>query len=506
VTAALTLLAQAPAPPQELLEVQRAIEERMISDLPYLAPILCLLVAALGAIVLALFLPARRQALVAWFVGALHLGAVVAAALLWVLADPRETMEGTVMVDGLFLAAAGAIGLAGAIAVALLRAEVADTDREGELYAVLAGASLGSTVLIGANDAALLALAVALVGICSYVMTGYLRRAERSNEASIKFYIYGTVAAAVMVYGLTWWFGLAGTTDFAAMGPALVEAPDVAVLLAAVLFLAGLGFKASIVPFHFWAPDAYEGAPTSVAAFLSVVPKAAALVALARILPEALPGSLLGWPTAIGVLAAASMLLGTLAMIPQRNAVRLLAYSSISQTGFMLIGVAALGSSDQGVPALIYYIAAYAVTNLTAFAVVAAVERETGSVELEAFRGLGRRHPWWAAALVLSLLSLLGVPPLAGFIGKLEVFTAAIDAEMVWLAVVGIVATVISLYPYLRIFGPAVLDSPSAVRRPAALGPALIGALLVAAVATVGIGIGAEPFLDVAQQAVALEV
>jgi NADH-quinone oxidoreductase subunit N len=424
---------------------------------------------------------------------------------LWTLAEFRETMEGTLMVDGMFLATAGIIGIAGAIAVALLRAEVAGTDREGELYAVLAGASLGSVVLAGANDVSMLALAVGLIGICSFVMAGYLRRAARSNEASIKFYIYGTVAAAVMVYGLSWLFGLSGTTDFAAMGPELASAPEVAVLAAAVMFLVGLGFEASLVPFHFWAPDAYEGAPLSVAAYVSVIPKAAAIVALARVLPEILPDALFEWPTALAALAAASMVFGTAAMFPQQNAVRLLAYSSISQSGFMLIGVAALDGSAQGIPALLYYLIAYAVTNLAAFGVVAAVERETGSVEIEAFRGLGRRHPWWTAALVLSLLSLLGVPPLAGFVGKLEVFTAAIDADMAWLAGVGILATVVSLYPYLRLIAPATLDAGGLGIPRGRLRPALVLAAIVATLATVGIGVGAEPFLDVAEQAVARE-
>ncbi len=501
---AVALLGQAPAPPPEILEEQRAMEERMISDLPYLAPILCLVAAAVGGVILALALSGRRQLLVAWWVGALHVGAIAAAILVWTIGGFREAMEGTLIVDGTLLAAAGVIGGAGAIAVCLLRSEVAGSDREGELYAVLAAASLGSLILAGANDAALLALALGLVGICSYVMTGYLRRAERSNEASIKFYIYGTVAGATMVYGLTWWFGLTGTTDFARMGPALADAPEAAVIVATGLFLVGLGFKASVVPFHFWTPDAYEGAPLSVAGYLSVIPKVGALLALARVLPEALPDGLLGWPTAIGVLAAASMLFGAAAMIRQRNAVRLLAYSTISQAGFMLIGVAALTDSADGVPALVYYLAAYGVTNLAAFAVVAAVERERGSVEIEAFRGLGRAHPWWTAALVVSLLSLVGIPPLAGFVAKLEVFAAAIDAEMVWLAVVGIVATVVSLYPYLRLIAPAVLDEPLGRVAAIRLRPALGAALLVATAGIAVVGIGAEPFLRVAEDAVPL--
>ena len=497
----LALLAQAPAPPETVVEMQKAMEERMISDLPYLAPIGLLLAAAVGAVVLALVLDRRRQALVGWYVGAMHLAAVVSAAVVWTSGGFRRTMEGTLLVDGTFLAAVGIVGVAGALSVAMLRAQIAGTDREGELYGVLAAASLGSVVLAGANDAALLALALGLVGICSYVLVGYLRAAARSNEASIKFYIYGTVAGAMMVYGLSWWYGFAGTTDFALTGTALADAPEAAVLAASGLFLAGLAFKASLVPFHFWAPDTYEGAPTAVAAFLSVVPKVGALLALIRILPEVLPEQLGGWPTLVGVLAAASMLLGATAMFPQRNAVRLLAYSSISQSGFLLIAVAAAGSSDDALPALLYYLAAYAITNLAAFAVVIAVERETGSVAVDAFRGLGRRRPWWAAALLVSLVSLIGIPPLAGFVGKLEVFTAAIDAEMAWLAVVGIVATVISLYPYLRLFGPAFLEEASIPAAAAGLRPILVAAALIAGVATVLVGIGAEPFLRVAEDA-----
>lgn len=498
--AALQPLAQASPPPEQVLEMQKAMEERMIADLPWLAPVGCLLAAAVGAVVLALLLPLARQRLVAWYVGGMHLAAVLAAGLVWGLGGFRATMEGTVMVDGPFLAAVAIAGVAGAVSVSLLRGQIAGSDREGELYGVLAAASLGSVVLAAANDAALLALALGLVGICSYVMVGYLRRADRSNEASLKFYIYGTVTGAIMVYGMTWWYGVAGTTDLSRVGEALAGAPQGVALAATALFLVGLGFKASLVPFHFWTPDTYEGAPTAVAAFLSVVPKVGALVALTRVLPEVLPAGHLGWPTLIGLIAAASMMLGVVAMIPQRNAVRLLAYSSISQSGFALIGVAALSGSEQGAPALIYYLAAYAVANLAAFAVVIAVERESGSVEVEAFRGLAARHPWWAGALLVSLLSLLGVPPLAGFVGKLEVFAAAIDAGMSWLAVVGVIATVISLYPYLRLFGPAILDRAKAPRR---LRPrsAILLAGAGATVATVAIGVGAEPFLSISEQA-----
>lgn len=498
---ALELLAQAPPPPPELIEAQKAMEERMIADLPFLAPIGLLVLAAVGGVALALVLPASRQRLAAWYVGGLHLLVGLAAAVVWLEGGFRVTMEGTFIVDGLFLCGAGIIGITGAISVAMLRSQIADTDREGDMYAVLAAASLGSLVLAGAGDAAMLALALGLASICSYVMVGYQRRAERANEASLKFYIYGTVASAAMVYGLTFWYGLAGSTTFAEMGDALAGAPAAIVVLSGVLVIAGLGFKASVVPFHFWAPDSYEGAPTSIAGYLSVVPKIGAVVALVRILPAVFPDSLLGWPDAIAVIAAATMMFGALAMIPQQNSVRLLAYSSISQSGFMLIGVAAAASGALGVESLLYFLAAYAVANLGAFAVVAVLERETGSVGVAAMAGLGRRRPWMAAALLLCLLSLIGIPPLAGFVGKLELFTAALEADMLWLAIVGIIATVVSLYPYLRLFAPAILDDtvvPHQARRPSGAAAASVAATLL----VVAAGLGAEGLLAVANQAI----
>ncbi len=483
----------------------KAMEERMIADLLWLSPIGALVLAAVIAVVLALVLPRDRQGLVgAWVAGA-HLAAAALAVACWLDRPFRAVMEGTVVVDGLSLALTGIVGVAGALSVGLVRPMAAGTDREGELYAVLAASSLGAVVLGSAADAALLAIALGLLSLTSFIMTGYLRRSSRGNEAALKYYIYGTVAGAIMVYGLTFWFGFAGTTDLVAIGRAMAEVPTAAAVLATALVVVGLGYKASLVPFHFWTPDVYDGAPLPVAAYLSVLPKLAGLVALARVLPMALPDGLLGWPTAVAVVAAVTMTLGNVAAIGQRDVVRLLAYSSIAQAGYLLMGVAAIVGSEQGLPALVYYAMAYAVTNLAAFGVVLAVQRERGSVDLAAFSGLGRAHPWWTAALVLALLSLLGLPPLSGFVGKLEVFRAAIDAGMAWLAVIAVINTVISLYPYLRVIGPAVLGEPTAhlaVKR-AAGGP-LAAAILAASVATIAVGVGAEPFLRVAEGAEAL--
>ncbi|CAA9471137.1 MAG: NADH-ubiquinone oxidoreductase chain N [uncultured Solirubrobacteraceae bacterium] len=484
------------------VQTAKAMEEEMLSDLLWLSPYGALVLAAIGAVVLALALPRHRQGLVGAYVAGAHLSAAALAAGVWLDRGFRSTMSGTVVVDGLALAIVGILGVSGAVTVALARPTVAGTDREGEFYAVLAAASFAAAVLSSAGDIALIALSLGLLSLSSFILAGYLRGSLRGNEAALKYYIYGTVAGAAMVYGLSFWFGLAGSTELGAIGRALPDAPVGMVVVSTVLVVVGLGYKASLVPFHFWTPDVYEGAPLPVTAYLSVLPKVAGLVALARVLPQALPDGSLGWPTAIAIVAAVTMTLGNLAALWQSNVVRLLAYSSIAQAGYLLMGVAAMDGSEAGLPALVYYLAAYAATNLAAFAVVLAVQRESGSADVAAFAGLGRRHPWWTAALVLSFLSLLGLPPLAGFVGKLEVFLAAIDAGQAWLAVVAVLNTVVSLFYYLRVIAPAVL-SPAAedTGQPRAATAALATALAVATVATVALGVVAEPLLDLANGA-----
>lgn len=485
------------------VEKMKAMEERMISDLPWLSPIGALAFGAIVAVALALALPRGRQGLVAAWVAGAHLTAAALAAAVWIDRGFATVMEGTVAVDGATLALTGIAGIAGALTVALAQPVVGGTDREGEFHAVLAATSMAAVVLAAASDIALIAISLGLLSLGSFVMTGYLRASHRGNEASLKYYIFGTVSAAIMVYGLSWWFGIAGSTSLITIGRALPGAPTAAVVASTTLVFAGLAYKASLVPFHFWAPDTYDGAPLPVAAYLSVLPKLAGLVALARVLPAALPGDAEGWSTALAVVAAVTMTVGNLAALRQRDVVRLLAYSSIAQSGYLLMGVAAIPGSEQGLGALLYYAAAYAVTNLAAFAVVLAVQRERGSVDVSAFAGLGRRHPAWTAALILSLLSLFGLPPLSGFVGKLEVFTAAIDAGQAWLAVVAIANTVISLHYYLRVIGPTVLDPevmpPCTGARPSR---SLGAGLAITAVLTVLVGVAAEPLLNVAADAI----
>lgn len=489
-------------------EQAKSMEEGMLRELIWLAPVGALVLGSVLAIVVAMFVARDRQGAAAWIAAGAHLLAAALAAYVWIDRGFMKLMGGVLMVDGLALVLTLVIGVSGAACIALSRSTLAGTDREGEFYATLTFASLSAVFLGMAADGALLGLAVAGLGLATFVMTGYLRGSRRGNEASIKYYIFGTVSGAAMLYGLSWWFGLAGTTDLGATGTALTQAPLGIVVASTALVLVGLGYKAAAVPFHFWTPDAYEGAPIPVAAFLSVVPKLAGVVALARILPMALPGDLAGWTTAIAVIAAVTMTVGNLAALSQQNLVRLLAYSSIAQTGYLLMGVAALEGSAQALPAIVYYAIAYAAMNLTAFAAVIAVQRYRGSVDLDALRGLGRHHPGWCLALGVSMLSLFGLPPLAGFVGKLELFTASIDAGQAWLAVVAVVNTVISLFYYLRVIGASVLDGERRVgwastSRPAILG-SVAGVLTVAALVTGAMGVAAEPLLELAADAVSL--
>jgi NADH-quinone oxidoreductase subunit N len=291
-----------------------------------------------------------------------------------------------------------------------------------------------------------------------------------------------------MIFGLSYWGGASGATLIADL-PAMDTMP-LAVILGFVAVVVGLGYKASLVPFHFWAPDAYEGAPLSIAAYLSVVPKIGALFALTQVVRDLPPET--GWTAVIAGLAVLSMTYGYLAALVQDNVIRLLAYSAIAQSGYFLLGIVAVGSSELALPSIILFAAAYAAMNMGAFAVAAATGRT-----LNDFGGLGRARPLMGIAMVIFLLSLVGIPPLAGFVGKFMLFAAAIEADLTWLAVVAIANSVLSLAVYLRVVVPM-------YRRPEQVYPLIDGppiwftvVVLVGLIATVGIGLGAQLLLGV---------
>lgn len=388
------------------------------------------------------------------------------------------------------------------------------TPYRGEFYALLLVAVLAICLAVGATNLIMLYLAMEFLSITSYILAGFFREDRRSGEAALKYFLYGATASAVMLYGMSLLYGAAGTTDLAGIAQALGQRGGDGLWLAVpaiILLLAGFGFKASLAPFHQWAPDTYEGAPTPITAFLSTASKATGFAVLIRVFLIALGAFQPQWAALLAAVSILTMTLGNLTALRQTNIKRMLAYSSIAQAGYILIGVVAVttmtgaGASPSpftGINGVLIYLFGYLATNAGAFAVVIAVEHRSGQVEIKDYAGLIRRAPWLAAMLFIFLLSLTGIPPTAGFIGKLFVFGAAVKAQMLPLAVIAALNSVISAFYYLNIvrymfFTPAEPDA-----EPIEVGRPLQGAVLLAGVLTLLIGLMPGPLIAWASQSV----
>ena len=341
------------------------------------------------------------------------------------------------------------LGEGALVSLLAIAAHFRGTVQEAHAPVALLFATVGGVLLVSSLDLGLIVLFLQMLSMGSYILVSLVRRDRRANEATLKFFIYAAVALAVMAYGLSFLFGLTGSLELRAIGRALAGADPVWVAVAFGLVVIGYAFEVTVVPFHFWAPDVYDGATAPVAGFLSVVPKIAGFGALLRFLLVALPDGLAAWPLVIAVLAALTMTLGNLAALRQTHLKRLLAYSSIAQAGYVLMVVAVAGRADSALSAAGFYLAAYLFMNLGAFVVTAQLERLTGSDRVAGLRGLGQRAPFAAAVFTLSLLSLAGIPPLAGFAGKVLLLEATLAGGLTWLAVVGAVNMAVSLYYYL---------------------------------------------------------
>jgi NADH-quinone oxidoreductase subunit N len=394
------------------------------------------------------------------------------------------------------------------------------TKDRGEFYTLLLLAGLAIALASASTNLVMIYLSIEFLSITSYILTGYLREDKRSTESAIKYFLYGAVTSAIMLYGLSLLYGATGSTDLAVIGATLAKG-DITlrwlIFPATVLVLAGLGFKIALVPFHQWSPDAYEGAPTPVTAFLSVGPKAAGFAVLLRLLLVALPDFQNDWAAILIGLSIVTMTVGNLVALWQTNIKRMLAYSSIAQAGYMLIGVAALPTLSQlpqvqsgftGINGLLLFLFAYLFTNLGAFAAVIAFENATGSVTIDDYAGLMRRAPWLAIALFIFLLSLIGIPPTAGFIGKFFVFAAAIqrnEPRFYILAVIGIANSVISVFYYYGVMRQMFLaPPPEGEGKPLQVSPALTFTIAFTTVMTFAIALYPQPFIDLATQSVQL--
>lgn len=362
-------------------------------------------------------------------------------------------------------------------------------DHEPEFLSFIAFASLAMCCLASARDILTLWFSLELLSISGYVMAAFLRAEERSIEAAVKYFLLGAASSAFMLFGFSYLYGITGRLDLGAIGQALAAAPVGPVLPAAILMvLVGFGFKVAMVPFHMWCPDVYEGAPTPVTAFLSVGPKLAGFAALARVLALAFPGGEAreAWEAVLGILAVATMTLGNLVALRQQNVKRMLAYSSIAHAGYLLAALIVLGRSSFALPGLVLYAIAYVFMNLGAFAVVLAVSHGTGDDRLPSYEGMSTRAPYLAAAWVVFALSLVGIPPTSGFLGKLYVLAATVDAKLYWLGTAIVLNSMVSLYYYFEVarrmyFRPAA--NPSRIRVGGgvgvAIGIALAGTLLL---------------------------
>jgi NADH-quinone oxidoreductase subunit N len=374
-----------------------------------------------------------------------------------------------------------------------------------EFLMVLALGTLGMLLTASAGDLMMIFIGIELSSIAVYVMTGFQRSRDESLEAAIKYFLLGIFATAILVYGMSWLYGLTGHTgleriaEYLTASPAMQTSP--AMVLALLLLVVGLAFKAAAVPFHMWTPDAYTGAPTPVTAFMSVGPKAAALVAIVRILVEAMSPLAQQWTVAIMVLAVLTMTLGNFVAIAQRNVKRMLAYSSIAHTGYMLTGLAAYRpiEADTAVPSVLFYSFAYVFMNIGAFGIVIWVQHRGGGTYLEDYNGLGARAPLAAAALAVCLFSLLGVPPLLGFWAKYYVIVAAIEARLVWLAVWVVVTSAISAYFYLRVIAAMYFGESTHELRHQPTGLLAVGVGL-SVLATIFFGVVSAPILVLASQ------
>ena len=327
-----------------------------------------------------------------------------------------------------------------------------------ELYALLLMITTGLLFLVGAQHLALVYVGLELVSLLSYLLTGFLKKESLSAEGALKYFLFGSLASGAFLYGVSLIYGLTGTMDIPYLSSLSVTWNKAPVLgtIAILLLMVGLGFKVALVPFHMWAPDAYEGAPTPVAAFLSVGPKLAGFALIARIFLEGFSPSLTLWPYALAFLSFLTMTFGNLVALAQTNVKRLLAYSSIAHAGTMLIGLAV--ASPLGLTATLYYLVAYLLMNMGAFLGVIVVGHASGREDLGAFAGLSRREPALAAMITLSLLSLAGIPPMAGFFAKMWIFGAALKAGSIWLAIAAAVNSVISLFYYAKIIKAMYLD------------------------------------------------
>ncbi len=421
----------------------------MVSMLGDVVPEVTVVIGGVVVLLYALAAPRARQQGAAW----LALGTVIGAAAitLTMLGGVQAlTFFGTYARDDVAAFGRLIVLLATAATILLSVRWFARDPRHGEYYTLLLYSALGAMLLAGATDLKEFVVAMLLSSATGFVLAAYHRRSSASAEAAIKYYLIGALANSATLMGVALLFGAAGGTTFAALAAGLPAVGGPAVVGGVSLVVVGLAFKLGAVPAHPWVPDVAQGAPAPVAAFITSVPKVGAFIFLARLV-MVLPAGSVGWEVLAAVIAAATMTLGNLASLWQDDVRRLLGWSAVSQTGYGLMAIVALGRSELAIPALLFFLAAYVPGNFAAFGTVVALRGRTALAE---YAGVARVRPWLAGSLALSFLSFIGVPPLSGFVAKLLLFLVAIQAGFAWLAIVAAINTVISIFYYVRVLAP----------------------------------------------------
>lgn len=478
--------------------------QSIVQQLPAIVPEIILTVVGVGILFVDLWLRDNQKKLLSDLAAFGALAALVS--LIWTTGFGREVLLGGMFFSDTFSVFLRAVLYGGLFVLVLSSREFIGQSNmpRSEFLTLLLFAVVGAAFMVGAGDLISFYIGLELLSVSSYIMAGMRRDDHGSQEAALKYFLNGALSSAIILFGLSLVFGLTGTTNLLEIGAAFAAgaAPMPVVLTALVFVIAGLGFKVAAVPFHLWVPDTYQGAPTPVTAFLSVISKGAAFGAALRIFYFALQPLDQQWMVHLALLAAVTMTWGNVTALLQDNIKRLFGYSSIAQAGYILIGLAV--GTVAGMSASLFYILAYMFTNLGAFAVIMAVSNAGGSDEVKAYRGLSQRNPYLAASMVIFFLSLVGIPFTAGFFGKFYLIAATLQVGMVWLAVLAALNSVISVGYYYKVIRAMYLDDPLAGGPEAALeqeaggnggltalriSPALQIAVTIALVATLAIGI-----------------
>jgi NADH-quinone oxidoreductase subunit N len=473
-----------------------------VVNLRVIAPAVVLAVTGFVLMLLDLLPPRGRREHMAFVGLAGVVVALIVSILLW--GSDVTGFQGMAVLDNLGLFATLVIGYA----TGLMLLESIDYLKRrgmesGEFYILVLFSAAGMVIMAGANDLIVVFLGLETMSLALYVLAGFFRTRIEAGEASMKYFLLGAFASGFFLYGIALIYGATGSTNLHKIGAAVTAGAsrDPLLLIGFGLLLVGFGFKISAVPFHMWTADVYEGAPTSVTAFIATGSKAAAFAALLRLLLESLRPLQGEWVWLFWVLAVLSMTLGNVVAIAQQNLKRMLAYSSIAHVGYMLIGIVAGGGLGGG--SVLFYLLVYTFTTAGAFGVILLLERGgEEAVGIDDTAGLATRHPLAALALALFLLSLVGIPPTAGFVGKFYLFGAAVRSGYVWLAVIGVLNSAVAAYYYLRVIVSMYMREPDGT--PAVIMPSFAGALavVVALWGVIQLGVFPAPLFDLAQSAV----